>query len=80
MKCITGKKCYETKALAEEALIQNRIRHYHNDNSGPVNIYQCHDCGYYHFTSQGEPNPLLIENKHRIDKSREADFWERKLR
>jgi hypothetical protein len=80
MSCITNKVCYDTQEIAEEALIQNRSRYYHDDNSGPINVYLCRECGNYHFTSQGEPNKLIKSNKGKINSNREANYWERKLR
>lgn len=80
MKCVTNKVCYDTKELAEDALIEHRSRHYHNENSGPINVYECRDCGTYHFTSQGEISDLIKENKSKIDANREANYWERKLK
>ena len=77
MDCVTGKVCFETKEQAEEALVNNRIRY----NSGPTTFYQCNDCGFFHFTSQGSEHSSLSdeETKDRIDRERDAGFWEDKL-
>ena len=82
MKCSTGKRMYDSQEMAERALIENRSRFYHNDDSGPVNVYQCRDCGMWHFTSKGPRNPLLDDQqvRKRISVDREANYWERKLR
>ncbi|MEO9966085.1 MAG: hypothetical protein ABJF11_09870 [Reichenbachiella sp.] len=77
---MTNKICYASKEIAEEALVENRSRHYHSENSGPINVYECRECGNYHFTSQGEISELIKKNKSKIDANREANFWERKLR
>jgi len=79
-KCATHKVCFESKGLAEEALIQNQSQNQHRAGGGPINVYQCRDCGYYHFTSKGAVSDVLSENKHQISRNREASFWERKLR
>ena len=78
MDCVTKKVCFATKELAEEALINNRVRF----NTGPNNIYQCDDCGYYHFTSQGSVHSSLAdkETKERIKRETDAGFWEDKFR
>ncbi|MGB3465267.1 MAG: hypothetical protein WBA74_08355 [Cyclobacteriaceae bacterium] len=82
MNCSTGKRMYDTEDLAVEALIANRSRFHHGDNSGPINVYQCDDCGNWHFTSRGPEHPLLHsdEVQKRISLNREAGYWERKLR
>lgn len=82
MRCVSGKRSYPTKELAEEALLENWSRNYHNSQSGPINVYQCDDCGEYHFTSKGEINPILQseDNIKRINRSREANFWEGKFK
>lgn len=78
MDCVTGKVCFETIEKAEEALINNRIRF----KTGPKNIYQCNDCGFYHFTSQGEERSNLSdqETQEHINRERDASHWEDKLR
>ncbi len=82
MECITGKKSFYSRELAEEALIANRSRFHHDENAGPINIYQCNDCGNFHFTSKGPKSSLLEDEsiKKHISLNREAGFWERKLR
>ena len=68
--------------MAEDALIENRSRYYHDEDSGPINVYQCMDCGQWHFTSKGPKSDLLEDDqiKKRISMNREANYWERKLR
>tara|TARA_R110000868_G_scaffold259810_2_gene518118 strand:+ start:32 stop:286 length:255 start_codon:yes stop_codon:yes gene_type:complete len=82
MTCVTNKKCYETKEIANEALIQNRTRNHHAPNNGPINVYQCHECGNYHFTSKGPSSDILNseEVKHKIEIGKEASYWEDKYR
>ncbi|MEM7552444.1 MAG: hypothetical protein AAF363_22365 [Bacteroidota bacterium] len=82
MKCVSGKIIHYTEKEALEALVQNHIRVYHNQNSGPVNIYECKDCNYFHLTSKGDRHEILDdpEVKKRIDLERQSIHWESKLR
>lgn len=73
------KRAYETRDLAVEALLGARIRFHGNTATG---VYQCEDCGYWHLTSHGNIDPELdhaLKNGS-IDRLREAEYWERKLR
>ncbi len=80
--CPSGKRVYQTLELAEEALIGAWIAYEYGKGNGPVAIYQCEDCGLYHFTSQGEMNKRLAQmlKEGKIQKQKEADKWERKFR
>ena len=82
MNCVTGKRSFYNRELAEEALLQNWSRNYHSQGNGPINVYQCEHCGNYHFTSKGEINQILTteDNKKRINLSREANYWEDKFK
>jgi hypothetical protein len=82
MKCQTGKVSYDNKEIALEALVQNRTRHNYGEGSGPINIYQCEDCGSFHFTSRGPMNEALTsdENLARIRLGHQAGFWEDKFK
>ena len=79
---MTGKRSYETEQEALEALVGARIGFDCGRGSGPVNCYQCHDCGDYHLTSKGAMHPLLEDpdTVKRIKLEKEAQNWERKLR
>ena len=72
----------DSKELAEEALIANRSKFHHNEENGPINVYECEDCGNWHFTSKGPKSELLSspEIRKSISLNREASYWERKLR
>ncbi len=77
MSC--NKRSYQTENLAVDALVEARIRFSSNTS---VTVYQCVDCGFWHLTSQGTIHPRLSQalKKGDINKQREADYWERKLR
>jgi hypothetical protein len=81
IKCRSGKKVYLSEALAEDALIDAHSR---NDyaHTGPVAVYRCDDCGYFHFTSKGTVNPKLAEllKSGKLNRAREASAWESKLK
>lgn len=78
--CVTGKRCYDSQHEAEQALIENWIRFHHQSGSGPQNVYQCEDCGQYHFTSRGPMSEVLEDNMSYISSQRIARDWESKLR
>jgi len=81
IKCVSHKKVYLNQEIAEEALIGARTRFDYGKQSGPIGVYQCDDCGYYHLTSQGIMNPkleaYLSSNKFKYEK--EAQNWIDKL-
>ena len=81
-RCPSGKRVYLSHELAEEALINAWSTYHYYTGSGPISIYQCEDCGHYHFTSKGPMNLKLEEElkSGKIDKAREASAWERKLK
>ena len=82
MKCVTGKVCYLTKELAEEALIETRSRFHFREGNGPIAVYACEDCGEWHFTSKGPVSNVLTSTdvKKSIDARQEASYWEKKFR
>lgn len=82
IKCVSHKKVYPTQALAEEALIDARTRFQYRKHQGPVAVYKCEDCGYYHLTSQGDMNPRLASDlaAGKIDLQKEANHWLDKLK
>lgn len=79
MKCVSGKNGYESKELAQEALIQHHVRKSHRKGTGPINIYLCSDCDEWHFTSKGAPADFLEDGevKERIAREKRALDWER---
>jgi len=80
-KCPTGKRIYLTESLAEEALIDAHSRH-HYAGTGPIAVYQCEECGYYHFTSKGNMNETLARQitSGKIKRQLEANQWMNKLK
>lgn len=80
--CVTHKQCYDSKEIAEEALVQNRAKYHHTENTGPINVYLCNLCGSYHFTSKGEKADILKsdDSKKRINLQKEANHWENKFK
>jgi hypothetical protein len=82
IKCLSHKKVYLTVEIAEEALIGARTRFEYGNQSGPVGVYQCEDCGYYHLTSKGPINPRLAEcqSNGRLKLEKEAQQWMDKIK
>lgn len=81
-RCRTGKRVYLTQEIAEEALIGARINYKYPENTGPVGVYQCEECGFYHLTSKGPMNERLAKYmaEGKIRRSSESEEWLRKLR
>ena len=82
MRCVTGKRCFESEELAVEALVQHHIINHYSEGQGPINVYHCPHCEHWHFTSKGERNEILNDpgTQARIKKERQSNYWERKLR
>ncbi len=81
-RCSSGKRSFDTYDLAIEALIQHHIINEYRKGEGPINVYECNECGNWHFTSKGEVNPLFEDDatQRRIKNERRANYWERHLR
>lgn len=81
MKCPTHKRVYNSQDSAVSALIDAHTRFDYARDQGPVAVYKCEECGYYHLTSQGKMNETL--EKHLVDGKiklqKEADRWLNKL-
>jgi len=79
-RCSSGKRTYDTEALAEEALIGAYIQFEYRAGTGPMAVYRCEDCGRYHLTSTGTMNQRLAEllSSGAIQKQRQARDWEQK--
>ena len=81
LKCPTSKRIYVTESLAEDALIDTHSRHQYA-GTGPIAVYQCDECGYYHFTSKGKMNEKLAEQiaSGKTKRQQEANQWINKLK
>ncbi|HEU5289326.1 MAG TPA: hypothetical protein VFU05_01710 [Cyclobacteriaceae bacterium] len=81
IKCVSNKRVYQSKELAEEALIESHSQFEHR-GGGPIAVYQCEDCGYFHLTSKGQMNQRLAEliKEGKIGRAREANQWLRKIK
>ncbi len=79
-RCTTGKLMYASLQLAEDALIDARIKYDYAKGFGPVGVYRCDDCGQYHITSQGVMNERLAQyiREGKIEREKEATRWTRK--
>jgi hypothetical protein len=82
VRCSSGKRVFESQQLAEDVLIESWIRNDYVQGQAPVGIYRCDDCGYYHFTSKGPPNPKLSEflASDQFKRQREAARWSEKFK
>jgi hypothetical protein len=82
IRCSSHKKVYATKEIAEDALIEAHIQFAYANGSGPISVYQCEDCNYYHLSSKGQINNKLAEylKEGKIQKQKEANWWTDKLK
>ena len=82
MKCRSGKTSFSSKELGEEALIQNHIRNNHREGAGPQNVYECVDCGEWHFTSRHPISDLFLDSAvlKRMARERQSLEWEQRMR
>lgn len=80
--CISHKKIYLTLPIAEEALIGAHTNFEYRHGTGPIAVYKCEDCGYYHLTSKGVMNERLKQylEEGKVQRQKEADHWLSKLR
>ncbi|MFZ2906601.1 MAG: hypothetical protein WAZ98_10400 [Cyclobacteriaceae bacterium] len=80
--CTSNKKGYITEEIAVDALIEAHTKYQYKEDSGPVGVYRCEDCGQYHLTSKGPANPRLQQmiREGKINLHREANQWLHKLK
>lgn len=80
--CPSGKVAYQTEAFAVDALLDVWSRTPFRHGEGPITVYQCEDCGLYHFTSKGNMHERLNEliNSGQLGRMRESARWEEKFR
>jgi hypothetical protein len=81
-KCSTHKKVFLTHAQAVDALVDARIRYEYSSGNGPVSVYRCDECGYYHLTSKGTTDQTLQNRltSGSIDREKEANRWLHKIK
>ena len=82
IKCSSRKKVYPTLEMAEDALIEAHVHFDYGTRSGPIAVYECEDCGYYHMTSKGTMNLKLVayQNAGQVRRQKEANHWLDKLK
>jgi ABC-type ATPase with predicted acetyltransferase domain len=75
--CVTGKKVYLTEQHAEDALIEANIQYDYSRGGGPIAVYRCDDCGYFHLTSRTPMNERLARYKAegKLSLNQEANKW-----
>jgi hypothetical protein len=80
--CVTGKKMYLTRTMAEQALIGAWVKNDYPSGAGPVAVYRCEDCKQFHLTSTGSMDPTLAafirDGKLKLEK--EAAYWAAKFK
>jgi hypothetical protein len=81
-KCPTHKKTYSSESIAEDALIQAWTTYNYAHGSGPIAVYKCDECGFYHLTSKGPMNKKLSEMiaSGEIKKIKDAGSWLDKMK
>jgi len=81
-RCISGKSAFQSYENAVEALIAARTKFNYRDGNGPISVYLCEDCGFYHLTSQGPMNESLKKclADGSIDRQKQAEHWEQRLK
>ena len=81
-KCPTHKKVFLTHDQAVDALVEARVRYEYSNGNGPVSVYKCEECGYYHLTSKGSVNETLQSKlkNGKIDLEKEANRWLHKIK
>lgn len=82
LTCSSGKKIYTSLQMAEDALMEAWTRYNLSASNGPIAVYQCEDCGNFHFTSRGPMNERLEKYlaEGKIKRDSEARFWEDKFK
>lgn len=72
---------YPLESQAEDALLEARARFSYSSGSGPIAVYRCEECGFFHLTSKGPMNHRLAKllKEGKIDLQKEANRWLDKL-
>jgi len=81
-KCSSGKKTFESKELAVDALLHARSTFNYSSGNGPIAVYKCEDCGYFHLTSKGNMDEALDAHlkNGKIKLQGEANYWLDKIK
>lgn len=81
-KCPTRKKTYSSEIIAEDALIQASITYHYTQGNGPIAVYKCDECGFYHLTSTGPMNKKLSDMiaSGELQKLKVAGSWLDKIK
>lgn len=81
-RCISGKRMYSSKEVAEDVLIEAWTRFDYSSGNGPVAVYQCEECGSFHLTSKGTMSEKLSQaiTGGKIQRQKEADRWMDKIK
>jgi hypothetical protein len=68
--------------MAEDVLIEAQTAFDYNTGHGPIAVYVCDDCGYYHLTSKGPMNDRLSQYiaSGKLARQKEANRWADKWR
>lgn len=76
-RCVSGKKLFLSQQLAEDVLIELWTHHEYAAGQGPIAVYKCDDCGYYHLTSREPINEKLAHflSDNKLKHIREAGKW-----
>lgn len=76
-ECISGKRTFDTEAIAEDVLVELWTRNEYAESYGPIAVYKCEDCGRYHLTSRSPMNEklksYLASRQSKLNK--EANRW-----
>jgi hypothetical protein len=81
-RCVSGKRMYPSQEIAEDGLIEVWTRFDFGPANGPLSVYRCEDCGYYHLTSKGPMNERLAQalRDGRVDRQKEANRWAQRIK
>jgi hypothetical protein len=81
-RCNSGKRVFQTHEDAVAALLGARTKFDYRQGHGPVSVYHCDECGFYHLTSKGPMDETLKKglSDGSIDRKKEADDWEARLK
>ncbi len=75
--CVSGKRCFPTKEVAEDVLLELWGKNDYRPGEAPIAVYQCDDCGNFHLTSREPMNERLAQAiaDGKLNLQREAHRW-----